>query len=78
MKLMKIKTIFASLVISTWRDPMPGWLDNLNGPVGMMMGAGQGVIRVSMCDKDVVPDFMAVDVAIQAMIIATYHRAVSG
>lgn len=56
---------------------MPGWLDNLNGPVGVMVGAGQGVLRVSMCDPDVVPDYMPVDIAIRAILVATYQRGIS-
>lgn len=56
---------------------MPGWLDNLNGPVGVMMGAGQGVLRVSMCDPDVVPDYMPVDIAIRAILVAAYQRGIS-
>ncbi|XP_054280095.1 putative fatty acyl-CoA reductase CG5065 [Macrosteles quadrilineatus] len=66
-----------SIVVSTWKDPVPGWLDNLNGPVGVMMGAGHGVLRVSMCDPDVVPDYMPVDIAIRAILVAVYQKGIS-
>jgi fatty acyl-CoA reductase len=23
-----------SIVVAAWKDPMPGWVDNLNGPTG--------------------------------------------
>uniref|UniRef100_T1GXP4 Fatty acyl-CoA reductase C-terminal domain-containing protein n=1 Tax=Megaselia scalaris TaxID=36166 RepID=T1GXP4_MEGSC len=26
-------------------EPVPGWVDNLNGPTGLMVGAAKGVIR---------------------------------
>ena len=29
-----------SIVLSTWRDPVPGWVDNLNGPTGLFLIAG--------------------------------------
>lgn len=63
--------------MSTWKDPVPGWLDNLNGPVGMMMGAGHGILRVCMCDPDVVPDYMPVDIAIRAILVAVYQKGIS-
>ena len=32
-------------VTATWRDPFPGWIDNLNGPTGIMAGATSGLLR---------------------------------
>ena len=29
-----------SIVVSTWREPMQGWVDNLNGPTGLFLIAG--------------------------------------
>ena len=29
-----------SIVVSTWREPMRGWVDNLNGPTGLFLIAG--------------------------------------
>ena len=23
-----------SIVVAAWKDPLPGWIDNLNGPTG--------------------------------------------
>lgn len=31
-----------SIVISSMKDPIPGWLDNFNGPVGLLVGCGIG------------------------------------
>uniref|UniRef100_A0A0A9Y3V1 Fatty acyl-CoA reductase n=3 Tax=Lygus hesperus TaxID=30085 RepID=A0A0A9Y3V1_LYGHE len=66
-----------SIVISSWKEPMPGWIDNFNGPVGLIIAAGKGVVRVSLCDPDGVPDYMAVDVAIKGMLIAAYKKGIS-
>ncbi|GBP52562.1 Putative fatty acyl-CoA reductase CG5065 [Eumeta japonica] len=36
-----------SIVTPAYQEPIPGWVDNLNGPIGLMVGAGKGVIRPS-------------------------------
>lgn len=30
------------LVIASFKEPVPGWIDNLNGPVGLMLASGKG------------------------------------
>lgn len=30
------------VVISTLSEPMPGWIDNFNGPVGLLVASGKG------------------------------------
>nr|QGV11525.1 FAR5 [Tetrastichus brontispae] len=63
-----------SIVISSMEEPMPGWLDNFNGPVGLMVGGGKGVLRVAYVSSNISADFMPVDVAIKAMIVSTWKR----
>ncbi|XP_022171253.1 putative fatty acyl-CoA reductase CG5065 isoform X1 [Myzus persicae] len=63
-----------SIVISTISEPLLGWIDNFNGPVGLMLACGKGLTLVTLAHKDSTPDFMAVDVSIKAMIVAAYHR----
>ncbi|KAJ8688008.1 hypothetical protein QAD02_023803 [Eretmocerus hayati] len=63
-----------SIVISSMAEPMPGWLDNFNGPVGLMVGGGKGVLRVAYFDSHSSADFVPVDVAIKAMISSTWNR----
>lgn len=63
-----------SIVISTMTEPMPGWVDNFNGPVGIMIGGGKGVLKVVLSDPGLSADFIPVDVAIKAMITASWKR----
>ncbi|XP_072751895.1 uncharacterized protein [Anoplolepis gracilipes] len=63
-----------SIVVSTVTDPMPGWIDNFNGPIGMLVGGGKGVLRVLYVDPMITSDFIPVDVAIKAMIIVAWKR----
>lgn len=50
-------------------EPVPGWVDNLNGPVGVMLGAGKGVIRTMLCDGSLTAQVIPVDIATNAIII---------
>ncbi|XP_028141885.1 putative fatty acyl-CoA reductase CG5065 [Diabrotica virgifera virgifera] len=64
-----------SIVIPIWKEPIPGWTDNINGPAGLLIGAGKGVIRTMYCDSDGYADFLPVDIGVNAMIVSTldYH-----
>ena len=31
-----------SIVVSAMREPVPGWIDNFNGPMGMLVGCAVG------------------------------------
>lgn len=63
-----------NVVISTLDDPMKGWVDNFNGPVGLMVGGAKGVLRTLYLNPEVNLDFMPVDVAIRAMISSAWRR----
>ncbi|XP_050439097.1 putative fatty acyl-CoA reductase CG5065 [Adelges cooleyi] len=66
-----------SIVISSYNDPVSGWLDNFNGPIGLMVACGKGIVRVTLAGKTIIPDYMAVDVSVKAMIVAAWDRATS-
>ncbi|XP_055536616.1 putative fatty acyl-CoA reductase CG5065 [Wyeomyia smithii] len=62
-----------SIVAPTWKEPLPGWTDNINGPVGMLIGAGKGVIRSMYCNSDGYGDHMPVDFAVSAICVSTWN-----
>ncbi|KAF3421944.1 hypothetical protein E2986_04187 [Frieseomelitta varia] len=62
-----------SIVTPALAEPLPGWVDNLNGPVGLMVGAGKGVIRSMLCNGRYHAEVIPVDLAINAL-IAIGHR----
>ncbi|KRT84622.1 epimerase, partial [Oryctes borbonicus] len=47
-----------SVVIPVWKEPIPGWTDNINGPMGLLIGAGKGVIRTMYCNQQGYADFI--------------------
>lgn len=57
-----------SIVTPALNEPLPGWVDNLNGPVGLIVGAGKGVIRSMHCNADYHAEVIPVDLAINALI----------
>jgi Male sterility protein. len=65
-------------VISTLEEPISGWLDNYNGPVGMFLAGGKGLLRTVHADPNITSDFMPVDVCIKFMLVASWLKAISG
>jgi len=68
--------LYGFTVISSIAEPVLGWIDNVNGPIGLMLACGKGITQVTLAHKDSTPDFMAVDLSIKAMIVAAYHRGI--
>ncbi|XP_047097189.1 putative fatty acyl-CoA reductase CG5065 [Schistocerca piceifrons] len=64
-----------SIVLSALREPLAGWVDNLNGPTGLIAAAGKGFFRTMMCSNDKVADLVPVDVVINLMICAAWRTA---
>ncbi|KAK2580054.1 hypothetical protein KPH14_012338, partial [Odynerus spinipes] len=62
-----------SIVTASWKEPLPGWVENMNGPTGLMVGAGKGVIRSMLCNADYLTDIMPCDLAINAIIALAWR-----
>ncbi|XP_072390603.1 putative fatty acyl-CoA reductase CG5065 [Diabrotica undecimpunctata] len=61
-----------SIVIPSVNEPVPGWVDNLNGPIGLLVGGGKGVIRSMHCKGENKAQFVPVDYAINSSICIGY------
>ncbi|KAJ8954206.1 hypothetical protein NQ318_005801 [Aromia moschata] len=61
-----------SIVTAACKEPIPGWVDNLNGPTGILIGAGKGVIRTMLCNIDYTADFVPVDISINSLLIVAW------
>lgn len=62
---------------AAWKEPIPGWVDNLNGPTGILVGAGKGVIRSMHCNAELNADIVPVDITINALIILAHKLGTS-
>ncbi|PBC25492.1 Putative fatty acyl-CoA reductase [Apis cerana cerana] len=66
-----------SIVTSTINDPIPGWLDNFNGPVAMMIGGAKGILRIIHLKPNICGDFLPVDLCIKIMITTAWKRGLN-
>uniref|UniRef100_A0AAR5Q6I7 Fatty acyl-CoA reductase n=1 Tax=Dendroctonus ponderosae TaxID=77166 RepID=A0AAR5Q6I7_DENPD len=64
-----------SIVISTASDPFPGWIDNFNGPVGIFVASGKGILRSMYTNPDLESDYIPVDLVVKGLILATWAKA---
>ncbi|XP_037902550.1 putative fatty acyl-CoA reductase CG5065 isoform X1 [Hermetia illucens] len=64
-----------SIVSPAAYEPLPGWVDNLNGPTGLMIGAAKGVIRSMLCDGQYKSEVIPVDYAINGLIVIAFETA---
>lgn len=65
-----------SVVVAAWREPLPGWVENMNGPTGFIAGAGKGLLRTVYCKREKLIDLVPVDIPIN-LAIATAWRIAS-
>ncbi|XP_011495917.1 PREDICTED: putative fatty acyl-CoA reductase CG5065 isoform X2 [Ceratosolen solmsi marchali] len=65
-----------SIVLSSFREPVAGWVDNWNGPTGIIAAAGKGFFRTMLCHEDKVADLVPVDIVINLMIVAAWRTAI--
>ncbi|XP_046659931.1 fatty acyl-CoA reductase wat-like [Homalodisca vitripennis] len=63
-----------AVVISSYKEPVRGWIDNVYGPTGLMVGLGTGVIHTYFGDETHITDIVPVDLVTNAL-IATSWRA---
>lgn len=64
-------------VVAVYKEPIQGWVDNLNGPTGILIGGGKGVIRSMHCNTDLVADIVPVDMVINALLIYGWKMGIS-
>ena len=62
-----------SIVTAAWREPIPGWVDNFNGPTGLVLAVGKGIMRTMLYEGTAIADLIPVDVVINLMITAAWH-----
>ncbi|KAF2898636.1 hypothetical protein ILUMI_07546 [Ignelater luminosus] len=62
-----------SMIIGAWKEPNPGWTISKNGPQGFLMGAAKGVIRRLPVGRELIYDYIPVDIVVNQLIVAGYH-----
>ncbi|XP_054282498.1 fatty acyl-CoA reductase wat-like [Macrosteles quadrilineatus] len=67
-------TVFRpAVVISSYKEPVRGWIDNVYGPTGLMVGLGTGVIHTYFGDETHVTDIVPVDLVTNALLASAWR-----
>uniref|UniRef100_A0A1B0ARC3 Fatty acyl-CoA reductase n=1 Tax=Glossina palpalis gambiensis TaxID=67801 RepID=A0A1B0ARC3_9MUSC len=64
-----------SIVIASLNEPLAGWIDNFNGPTGLLSALAKGLFRSIVCEQNYVADVVPVDIVINLMIAAAWRKA---
>ncbi|XP_023312174.1 fatty acyl-CoA reductase 1-like isoform X1 [Anoplophora glabripennis] len=66
-----------SIVVPSLDEPIPGWIENFNGPVGLLCGGGKGVLQTCYGEENSTFDWIPVDILTKLLILITYEKALS-
>lgn len=72
-----IAIVRPTIVVAAWRQPVPGWIDNLNGPTGLLLAIGKGLLRSLNVNHNVIADCVPVDVVVNTMVASAFYVAVT-
>ncbi|XP_067204289.1 fatty acyl-CoA reductase wat-like [Linepithema humile] len=64
-----------AIIISTYREPIRGWIDNLYGPTGIILGASIGLLRSVHCDGSMSTNVIPADLVINTLIACACDAA---
>nr|CAD7424357.1 unnamed protein product [Timema monikensis] len=64
-----------SIVLSSAREPLAGWIDNWNGPSGIIGATSKGIFRTILCDPNKVADLIPVDFVVNLLVCAAWKTA---
>jgi alcohol-forming fatty acyl-CoA reductase len=69
-------TIFRpAIVIPTSREPMVGWIDNMYGPSGIVLGVAAGLLRIMHIDSNKRAELVPVDYCVNSLLQGAYDVA---
>ncbi|XP_044764592.1 fatty acyl-CoA reductase 1-like [Coccinella septempunctata] len=72
MENLPVQILRPSVVVPIWKEPIPGWTDNLNGPSGLLLGAGKGVLRTIYLKGNACADYISVDLVANALLFFAF------
>lgn len=64
-----------SIVIGTVKEPVSGWVDNVYGPTGVLLGAAVGLLRSLYCKGEKKADVVPADYVVNSCLAAVWDVA---
>lgn len=74
---MPICIVRPSIVGASWKDPFPGWIDNLAGATGLFVAGKKGLLRNMLGNRNMVVDLTPVDFVVNSLITSAWHTAIT-
>jgi len=68
-----VAVVRPSIVACSFNEPMPGWIDNVNGPTGLILAVGKGILRTMYNNSSAIADIIPVDMVINLIIAAAWY-----
>ncbi len=63
-----VAVVRPAIVLNSESEPIPGWIDNVNGPSGISLLGGLGILRCVNWNYYAIADFVPVDKVVNSMI----------
>jgi fatty acyl-CoA reductase len=67
------KVLFISTVMSVLKEPEPGYLENMNGPAGIVTAGGTCTLGYFHCHHDKTAEVAPVDLCANIMIVIAWY-----
>jgi alcohol-forming fatty acyl-CoA reductase len=64
-----------AVVIPTSKEPIKGWIDNMYGPTGIVVGCAVGLLRVLYIHKENKAEIVPVDYCVNSMLACAYDAS---
>lgn len=61
-----------AIVIPTYKEPLKGWIDNMYGPTGIIVGVAAGLLRVLYIKKENNAELVPVDLCVNSLLASAY------
>lgn len=68
-----IAMVRPSIVAGIWRQPICGWVDNFNGPTGVILSMVSGAIQAMVAEPDYCADIVPVDIVANLIICTAWQ-----
>ncbi|XP_017004489.2 fatty acyl-CoA reductase wat [Drosophila takahashii] len=64
-----------AIIMSTYKEPLNGWVDNLYGPLALCFGAARGVMRVTTADPEAKINLVPADYCVNVALACAWKTA---
>lgn len=71
------KTVFFVVVIATNKEPVAGWIDNMYGPTGILVGGCLGVIRSVRSEPANIAELVPADYVVNCILTTAWDTYIT-